>query len=1036
MQNILRSQTYPYASTSTGAYRGLLVRKYPCWDAQGPVRDMFTNEIAGKIKNCLEQCLPESNSFVGFSLFMVGKLPEKTKPTIMIVSDDKGRRKAAFQMVKTKNILAMYPGFELGHCSVAAEFEDLRQLGSDTEPSASIPESTEDYGDPQFIDDEDGPGAEVLSLLSAEVCAFEYPSATTPTRLYFHTSPHSHSHCASATCGGLFELENEVYALTMAHAIRPVHRVVAGPNPWRLQGDSSSESDDFEITGMDDWDDDDEDGDTKTLTAITSPGSKTPSELSDSEESLPKRHDSQRSSEMSIRTRVTSAPSVIYEDDDCVAHSLDSDDDLPDACERIGSVVSIDQELDIALIKLKPNKHEAGPLFAHSLPKLWTKHRHADDNLTHTSVVIKTTHHPEIRGQRSGTPFYTRFPGTSNFLELHSVQLSASLRPGDSGSWAFDSQGEVVGFVVAGNPNSVSCLLLPIGPVLRSMSSLLHKRVLPEVEAWISDPMQEFEDELLLFDMSELNPPRPPRVLDDSSDSSRDASPGESLPLRGLSQNIFRGTPDDDTITVASSLPPSSLFSQRMDRGTPSTIAYSTTTSLYERKLNNPQPQGSVPRGNADSPGSSVTRSDFLQDQVTKLRRELERAWEIIQDKDQRLQKYITGNIEDGLGMSPRDTSPLQHEDHTHLQAYSSQGPAQTQHQAAPSEPPSSQATILTEYSRAGSPRPFTAAETKAEQARLLTLLRELPDQIVVDQICKALAFFGGAPNAPPPADGKFPESDFANGSGSVFVGWMAELFQDLGKTLPKSIEKPFARTASYRYRQSKERVLMGSKVSKAQSDKGAVVVSRSDPLALARLKALRAELETNHRVTEEIKTMWRTQVDANEALLQENAKLKRAIEQAIETTTDSFPVDVTSGDGLRRIASDLSEVLRGSDGMKPVPVMIKVKSEAEPSQARLVELPSFANPNESAQESSRAPKPRVQWFLQNQPSKPSVLYPRGAFQANTLSSTRRRIDKVVEEEDENNEMTDKPIIRPAISGDKVTLRQRIDAVYEPPSKF
>lgn len=64
------------------------------------------SEIVGKIKTCLEQCLPESNSFVGFSLFMVGKVPEKTKPTIMIVSDDKRRRKEAFQVIKSRNILA------------------------------------------------------------------------------------------------------------------------------------------------------------------------------------------------------------------------------------------------------------------------------------------------------------------------------------------------------------------------------------------------------------------------------------------------------------------------------------------------------------------------------------------------------------------------------------------------------------------------------------------------------------------------------------------------------------------------------------------------------------------------------------------------------------------------------------------------------------------------------------------------------------------------------------------------------------------
>ncbi|KAF2967170.1 hypothetical protein GQX73_g6355 [Xylaria multiplex] len=62
-----------------------------------------------------------------------------------------------------------------------------------------------------------------------------------------------------------------------------------------------------------------------------------------------------------------------------------------------------------------------------------------------------------------------------------------------------------------------------------------------------------------------------------------------------------------------------------------------------------------------------------------------------------------------------------------------------------------------------GPPRPLTVAETKTEQARLLTLLRTLPHHTVVDQICKGLAFFGGIPDAPPPADGKFPESAEAN---------------------------------------------------------------------------------------------------------------------------------------------------------------------------------------------------------------------------------------------------------------------------------
>ncbi|KAL6858603.1 hypothetical protein J3F83DRAFT_351722 [Trichoderma novae-zelandiae] len=67
--------------------------------------------------------------------------------------------------------------------------------------------------------------------------------------------------------------------------------------------------------------------------------------------------------------------------------------------------------------------------------------------------------------------------------------------------------------------------------------------------------------------------------------------------------------------------------------------------------------------------------------------------------------------------------------------------------------------------------------EAKAEQARLLTLLRSLNPVVVVDQLCKALAYFGGIPGAPSAHDLVFPESQQNNGQGSVFVGWVAEIF-------------------------------------------------------------------------------------------------------------------------------------------------------------------------------------------------------------------------------------------------------------------
>ncbi|KAI1840982.1 hypothetical protein JX266_012842 [Neoarthrinium moseri] len=108
----------------------------------------------------------------------------------------------------------------------------------------------------------------------------------------------------------------------------------------------------------------------------------------------------------------------------------------------------------------------------------------------------------------------------------------------------------------------------------------------------------------------------------------------------------------------------------------------------------------------------------------------------------------------------------------------------------------------------------LTPEETKAEQARLLTLLRTLPHANIVDQLCKALAFFGGIPDAPPPQDGKFPESGEANGPGSLFVGWISEIFPDLERprrptiTLSAPPKRPRGRPK-------------GSKATKARRDKG-----------------------------------------------------------------------------------------------------------------------------------------------------------------------------------------------------------------------
>lgn len=104
--------------------------------------------------------------------------------------------------------------------------------------------------------------------------------------------------------------------------------------------------------------------------------------------------------------------------------------------------------------------------------------------------------------------------------------------------------------------------------------------------------------------------------------------------------------------------------------------------------------------------------------------------------------------------------------------------------------------------------RPLAPDETKVEQARLLTLLRSINPVTVVDQICKAVAYFGGIPGAPPPEDGIFPESANTRETGALFIGWLAEIFPDVSSA--RSPELP--RDTSLAVNKKKAKQMKGSK--------------------------------------------------------------------------------------------------------------------------------------------------------------------------------------------------------------------------------
>jgi hypothetical protein len=255
---------WPFSSSSTGKglgylSMGVLKGRIQCWEASGPARDEFTKHIQPKLAKYLrENCdkLRESDSIINLSLFMVGRSAKQTKPTVMLVSDDKCVRKEAFRLIKEWGVLKDHPGFELGHCPLWAEYENLRQMGGG------------------LGTDTDATGSDNMDLMMAPVEIYSIGGATKPgTRLF---SP-SNMDATVATAGATFHYQGRYLLLTVNHFLPgEQERAVIPPesNEKEAQDDDDSEC---EITGLDDEDDghvgrDDDD----YLVDVTSRGTASP----------------------------------------------------------------------------------------------------------------------------------------------------------------------------------------------------------------------------------------------------------------------------------------------------------------------------------------------------------------------------------------------------------------------------------------------------------------------------------------------------------------------------------------------------------------------------------------------------------------------------------------------------------------------------------------------------------------------------------------------------------------------------------------
>ncbi|KAJ6437087.1 protein phosphatase regulator [Purpureocillium lavendulum] len=248
-------QSWPFAANSTGRFLGSLngrtLRRINCWEATGPARVEFAQSIQPKIITHLRENsdkLQESDNIVNLSLFMVGTSIQRTKPTIIFVSNDKATRREAYKLVKDSGILQDHPKFEIGHCPLVAEFEDFRQMG-----------------DPKIF----GMDANLFALDTVPVDIFSNATYDLDGALLFALSADDVINYASA--GGIVSFHGNQMVLTVNHFLpgTTVDRSVQRhPSNTTIEDDTE-----YEITGLEDPDGDDDD---EELVSATSHGSLSP----------------------------------------------------------------------------------------------------------------------------------------------------------------------------------------------------------------------------------------------------------------------------------------------------------------------------------------------------------------------------------------------------------------------------------------------------------------------------------------------------------------------------------------------------------------------------------------------------------------------------------------------------------------------------------------------------------------------------------------------------------------------------------------
>jgi hypothetical protein len=428
--------------------------RYQCWEAAGKARQVFT-KLSTEIKEYLEASTISTCDIISWSMYMIGRTPDKAAPKVLICSTNSKVRKSIRKSIEYSGIMEKYPGVGLGDTSTLPDRHVIRLLSRE-----AIEALVQEHCEPEFAVLVEKKDPQFRKLLA--------PERITDGRRVFVINPIDYS-LHPITTGPAIEAHGRTYLLTAAHGF------VTVSNLQQIEKQVLGQLDDCDFDGMSDGEDGIDQG-TLELRTVRSSASKI----------FAMGNPFSKSEPTGVQEGSLDGTDGEYTQEPCEVEvsNLEFYGRL-----ALSSATGNRPSLDYALIEqeniLSPEAQ---------LRPYYVTLRDADIiGPEDADVIAYLGESGQVEGELTATPTYMRIPGWWQFQEVYPVRLkSHQFSVGDSGAGVYNRySGRFYGHIVAGGAGTNIAYIVPAVQTLANIQVRLGQKPPPITINDIKQIMQE-----------------------------------------------------------------------------------------------------------------------------------------------------------------------------------------------------------------------------------------------------------------------------------------------------------------------------------------------------------------------------------------------------------------------------------------------------------------------------------------------------------------------------------------------------------------